>query len=224
MAITDWPAEERPREKLIQRGVDALSDAELLAIFLRTGVKGKSAVDLSRELLDEFGGLRQLLEADCQEFCQAHGLGTAKFAQLQAVLEMGRRHLQATLQRGSALESPQAVKNYLATKLRHQHREVFACLFLDNKHRVIEYEELFYGTINAASVYPREVVRKALQYNAAALILTHNHPSGIAEPSLADERITQKLIEALSAIDVRVLDHLVIGDGEAVSFAERGLL
>ena len=224
MAITDWPADERPREKLLQRGPDALSDAELLAIFLRTGVKGKSAVDLARQLLDDFGGLRPLLEADSQAFCQGHGLGTAKFAQLQAVLEMGRRHLAATLSRGDALESPQAVKDYLASRLRHQPREVFACLFLDNKHRVIEYEALFFGTINAASVYPREVVRKALEHNAAAVILSHNHPSGVAEPSLADEQITRKLTGALDAIDVRVLDHMVIGDGEAVSFAERGLL
>jgi len=224
MAITDWPADERPREKLIQRGAGALSDAELLAIFLRTGVKGKSAVDLSRELLDEFGGLRPLLEADCRAFCQAHGLGTAKFAQLQAVLEMGRRHLEATLSRSNALESPQAVRDFLTARLRHQPREVFACLFMDNKHRVIEYEELFYGTINAASVYPREVVRRALDYNAAALILTHNHPSGVAEPSRADEQITHRLIDALAAIDVRVLDHMVVGDGEIVSFAERGLL
>ena len=224
MAITDWPTDERPREKLIQRGAGALSDAELLAIFLRTGVKGKSAVDLSRELLDEFGGLRPLLEADCRAFCQAHGLGTAKFAQLQAVLEMGRRHLEATLSRSNALESPQAVRDFLTARLRHQPREVFACLFMDNKHRVIEYEELFYGTINAASVYPREVVRRALDYNAAALILTHNHPSGVAEPSRADEQITHRLIDALAAIDVRVLDQMVVGDGEIVSFAERGLL
>lgn len=224
MAITDWPADERPREKLLQRGPDALSDAELLAIFLRTGVKGKSAVDLARDLLDDFGGLRPLLEADSTEFCRGHGLGTAKFAQLQAVLEMGRRHLAATLNRGNALESPQAVKDYLTSRLRHQPREVFACLFLDNKHRVIEYEALFFGTINAASVYPREVVRKALEHNAAAVILSHNHPSGVAEPSLADEQITRKLAGALDAIDVRVLDHMVIGDGETVSFAERGLI
>lgn len=224
MAITDWPADERPREKLIQRGAEALSDAELLAIFLRTGVKGKSAVDLSRELLEEFGGLRPLLEADCRAFCQAHGLGTAKFAQLQAVLEMGRRHLEATLTRGDALESPEAVRHFLTSHLRHQPREVFACLFLDNKHRVIEFEELFYGTINSAAVYPREVVRKALEYNAAAVILSHNHPSGIAEPSRCDEQITHHLTRALEAVDVRVLDHMIVGDGEIVSFVERGLI
>lgn len=224
MAITDWPAQERPREKLLQQGPAALSDAELLAIFLRTGVSGKSAVDLARDLLTRFGGLRPLLEADQDNFCQAHGLGSAKYAQLQAVLEMARRHLQATLQRGDALESPQAVRQYLAAKLRHHTREVFACLFLDNKHRVIEFEPLFFGTINAASVYPREVVRRALDHNAAALILSHNHPSGVAEPSTADQQITQQLVKALEMIDVRVLDHMVIGDGEIVSFAERGLL
>lgn len=224
MAITDWPTQERPREKLLQQGPAALSDAELLAIFLRTGVSGKSAVDLARDLLTRFGGLRPLLEADQDNFCQAHGLGSAKYAQLQAVLEMARRHLQATLQRGDALESPQAVRQYLAAKLRHHTREVFACLFLDNKHRVIEFEPLFFGTINAASVYPREVVRRALDHNAAALILSHNHPSGVAEPSTADRQITQQLVKALEMIDVRVLDHMVIGDGEIVSFAERGLL
>lgn len=224
MAITDWPAQERPREKLLQQGPAALSDAELLAIFLRTGVSGKSAVDLARDLLTRFGGLRPLLEADQDNFCLAHGLGSAKYAQLQAVLEMARRHLQATLQRGDALESPQAVRQYLAAKLRHHTREVFACLFLDNKHRVIEFEPLFFGTINAASVYPREVVRRALDHNAAALILSHNHPSGVAEPSTADQQITQQLVKALEMIDVRVLDHMVIGDGEIVSFAERGLL
>ncbi|MCV6590227.1 MAG: DNA repair protein RadC [Marinobacterium sp.] len=224
MAITDWPAEERPREKLIQRGASALSDAELLAIFLRTGVQGKSAVDLSRDLLDRFGGLRPLLEADQHTFCQAYGLGMAKFAQLQAVLEMNRRHLEATLSRGSALESPEAVRQYLSIRLRHQPSEVFACLFMDNRHRVIEYEALFYGTINTASVYPREVVRRALHHNAAAVIFSHNHPSGIAEPSLADEQITRRLSNALDMIDVRVLDHLVVGDGEVISMAERGLL
>ncbi|MBY4678922.1 RadC family protein [Marinobacterium arenosum] len=224
MAITDWPAAERPREKLIERGPQSLSDAELLAIFLRTGTKGKSAVDLARELLGNFGGLRQLLEADQSGFCAAHGLGTAKYVQLQAVLEMGRRHLQSTLEKGAALESPDAVRHYLSARLRHQPREVFACLFLDNKHRVIAFDELFYGTINAASVYPREVVRRALSHNAAALILTHNHPSGVAEPSRADRQITDRLVTALDTVDIRVLDHMVIGDGEVVSFAERGWL
>ncbi|KEA63601.1 DNA repair protein RadC [Marinobacterium lacunae] len=224
MAISDWPAQERPREKLLARGADALSDAELLAIFLRTGVKGKSAVDLSRELLTRFGGLRQLMEASEHQFCAALGLGQAKYVQLQAVMEMSRRHLAAQLERGSALESPQAVRQYLAAQLRHEPREVFACLLLDNRHRVIRYEPLFFGTINAASVYPREVVALALRHQAAAMILAHNHPSGVAEPSQADRQITDQLVRALALVEVRVLDHLVVGDGESVSFAERGWL
>lgn len=222
MAITDWPAQERPREKLLAKGAASLSDAELLAIFLRTGVKGKSAVDLSRELLARFGGLRQLMESTQPQFCSALGLGQAKYVQLQAVMEMSRRHLAARLERGAALESPREVRDYLAAQLRHESREVFACLLLDNRHRVIRYEPLFFGTINAASVYPREVVALALEHHAAAMILAHNHPSGIAEPSQADRRITDQLIKALALVDVRVLDHLVVGDGDSVSFAERG--
>ncbi len=223
MAIKDWPADDRPREKLLRRGPGALSDAELLAIFLRTGVAGKSAVDLSRELLDDFGGLRPLLEADIAGFCAAKGLGSAKYAQLQAVLEMGRRHLDAGLRRGEALENPAHTMRYLSARLRHYPYEVFAGLFLDNRHRVIAFEELFKGTIDGASVHPREVVRQALAHNAAALIFAHNHPSGVAEPSSADVNITRKLKEALGLIDVRVLDHIVVGD-ESVSLAERGLL
>ena len=224
MAITDWPADERPREKLLARGAGALSDSELLAIFLRTGRRGLSAVDLARELLDGFGGLRPLLEADLDGFCSHAGLGPAKFTQLQAVLEMARRHLQAELERGDALNSPDQVARYLSARLRHQHREVFACLFLDNRHRVLRYEELFQGTIDAASVYPREVVQRALAHNAAAVILAHNHPSGVAEPSTADRALTQRLQDALGLVDIRVLDHFVVGDGRPVSFAERGLI
>ncbi len=224
MAITDWPASERPREKLLQQGATALSDAELLAIFLRTGVAGHSAVDLARRLLTEFGSLRALLKADQRQFCAGHGLGQASFALLQAVLEMSRRHLQERLQRGDALTSPQLTHRYLQAQLRDESREVFACLFLDNQHRVIAYEPLFYGTIDAASIYPREVVKHCLRHNAAAVILAHNHPSGVAEPSQADQRITRRLVDALQLIDVRVLDHCVVGDGDTVSFAERGLL
>jgi DNA repair protein RadC len=224
MSIADWPAAERPREKLLTLGPRALSDAELLAIFLRVGCVGKSAVDLARELLQEYGGLRQLLEASQAEFCKGLGLGSAKFAQLQAVLEMGRRHLSASMKSGDLLNSPDLVRRYLSAQLRHQPREVFAVLFLDNQNRLIIYEELFFGTIDGASVYPREVVRHALRHNAAAVILAHNHPSGVAEPSQADERITQRLVAALELIDVRVLDHMVVGDAEVVSFAERGLL
>jgi DNA repair protein RadC len=224
MPITDWPKEERPREKLLARGAEALSDAELLAIFLRTGTRGKTAVDLARELLSRFGSLRALLEANLGQFCEGEGLGEAKFVQLQATTEMARRHLLETLRRGDALESPEHTRRYLSTRLRDMPHEVFACLFLDNRHRVIAFEELFRGTINGASVHPREVVKQALAHNAAALIVAHNHPSGVAEPSDADRRITQQLSEALALVEIRVLDHLVVGDGEMVSFAERGLL
>lgn len=224
MRITDWPLAERPREKLLERGPKALSDAELLAIFLRTGTRGKTAVDVARDLLNEFGGLRKLLEADRRAFCKSKGLGTAKYVQLQAVMEMARRHLHETLQRGDALSSPGDTRRYLAIRLRDYPHEVFACLFLDNRHRVIHYEELFRGTVDGASVHPREVVKQALVHNAAAVIFAHNHPSGIAEPSRADEMITRRLKDALALIDIRVLDHIVVGDGETVSFAERGLL
>jgi DNA repair protein RadC len=222
MSIKLWPEQERPREKLLAHGSVALSDAELLAIFLRTGVRGCSAVELARRLLAEFGGLRQLLEANIDEFTQHMGLGPAKYAQLQAVLEMGRRHLAATIARESALESPQAVRDFLKAKLRHEPHEVFACLFMDTKHRVLAFEVLFYGTIDGASVYPRQVVKRALAHNAAALILTHNHPSGVSEPSQADKILTERLKEALALIDVRILDHFIVGDGEPLSMVEHG--
>jgi DNA repair protein RadC len=224
MAIKDWLAEDRPREKLLQRGSGALTDAELLAIFLRTGVQGKSAVDLARDLLADFGSLKALLDADHQRFCQAHGLGDAKYAQLQAVLEMAKRHFKEVLQRGNALTSPDITRAYLSAQLRGYSYEVFACLFLDNQHRVIQLDELFRGTIDGASVYPREVVKKALHHNAAAVIFAHNHPSGITEPSTADKHITEKLKQALALFDIRVLDHFIIGDGQPYSFAEHGLL
>lgn len=222
--ITDMPLEERPREKLLQRGATALTNVELLAIFLRTGVRGKSALDLARDLLDEFGDLRSLLGAEHDLFCQAKGLGDAKYVLLKASVEMSRRYLRECLERGDALTSPDDTRNFLMSELSGRDYEVFACLFLDNKHRVIKFDELFYGTINSASVYPREVVKRALKYNAAALILTHNHPSGIADPSDADIAITKRLVDALSLIDVRVLDHFVIGDGYCVSLTERGLM
>ncbi len=224
MAIRDWPAGERPREKLLERGAEALTDAELLAIFLRTGVAGRSAVDLARDLLDGFGGLAPLLGAERARFCAAAGLGDAKYAQLKAVLEMSRRYLAENLRRGEALSCPADTFAYLRARLASYPYEVFACLFLDNRHRVMAYEELFRGTIDGASVHPREVVRRALGHNAAAVILAHNHPSGVAEPSQSDEHITRRLREALALIDVRVVDHVVVGDGACVSFAERGLL
>lgn len=224
VAIRDWPEGERPREKLMARGSHALSDAELLAIFLRTGVSGKSAVQLARDLMTQFGSLRALLKAELGDFSTAKGLGPAKYAQLQAVLEMARRHLAESLPHRDALTDPTATRHYLAAQLRDRTYEVFACLFLDNRHRVIAFEELFRGTIDGASVYPREVVKAALKHNAAALILAHNHPSGVAEPSAADRHITRRLADALALVDIRVLDHLVIGDGPATSFAERGWL
>lgn len=224
MPITDWPKEERPREKLLARGPQALSDAELLAIFLRTGVPGKTAVDLARDLLTRFGSLRQLLDANEKQFCLGEGLGQAKYVQLQATVEMARRHMAERLERGNALENPDDTRRFISARLRDYPHEVFACLFLDNRHRVIAYEELFHGTLNGASVHPREVTKKALAHNAAALILAHNHPSGVAEPSRADNDITQRLKHALELVEVRVLDHLVVGDSEIVSFAERGLL
>ena len=222
MSMQSWPVNERPRERLLEYGANVLSDAELLAIFLRTGVQGRNAVELARDLLSAFGGLRQLLEADQSTFTSHLGLGPANYSQLQAVPEMGRRHLAASIQRESALESPQAVRDFLKAKLRHELHEVFACLFLDTKHRVLAFEVLFYGTIDGASVYPRQVVKRALANNAAALILTHNHPSGVAEPSQADKILTERLKEALALVDVRVLDHFIVGDGEPLSMVEDG--
>ncbi|WP_295540903.1 DNA repair protein RadC [uncultured Thiohalocapsa sp.] len=224
MSISDWPEQERPREKLLSRGAEALDDAELLAIFLRTGVQGRSAVDLARDLLADFGGLVGLLSASQTAFCAGNGLGTAKYAQLQATLELSRRYLRNEIAERDVLTSPEAVRNYLKSQLRVHPHEVFACLFLDNRHRVIEYRELFRGTIDGASVHPREVVREAMRWNAAAVIFAHNHPSGVAEPSQADLRITQRLQDALALVDVRVLDHIIIGEGDGTSFAERGLL
>ena len=224
MGIRDWPAADRPREKLLRKGAASLSEAELLAIFLRTGMRGKSAVDLAREMLKEFGSLRALLCADEKDLCALPGMGPAKYAQLQAALEMARRHLGESLERGKPLTDPAATRTYLTARFRDMPYEVFAVLSLDNRHRVIAFEELFRGTIDGASVHPREVVRQALRHNAAALIFAHNHPSGVAEPSDADRRLTQRLKDALALVDVRVLDHFVVGDGEVVSFAERGWL
>ncbi len=224
MSIKDWPADERPREKLLLKGSGALTDAELLAIFLRTGIAGKSAVDMARDLLDEFGSLQALLNADQSLFCQAKGLGNAKYAQLQAVLEMAKRHFEEILQRSDALTSPQVTRAYISAQLRGYSYEVFACLFLDNQNRVIILEELFRGTIDSASVYPREVAKRALHHNAAAVIFAHNHPSGINEPSQADKHITDKLKQVMQLFDIRVLDHFIVGDGMPYSFAENGLL
>jgi DNA repair protein RadC len=224
MAITDWPEDERPRERLLERGAESLTDSELLAIFLRTGVAGKSAVDLARDLLAAFGGLVGLMGADELRFCREKGLGRAKYAQLKAVMELSRRYLRTQVADQDVLTSPEATRDYLKLKLHGRPFEVFACLFLDNRHRVIRYEELFTGTIDGASVHPREVVRKVIETNAAAVIFAHNHPSGVAEPSRADELLTQTLKSALALVDVRALDHFVVAGGQVVSFAERGLL
>ncbi|HEC73784.1 MAG TPA: JAB domain-containing protein [Methylophaga aminisulfidivorans] len=222
MAIKDWPADDRPREKLLMLGANALSDAELLAIFLRTGVTGFSAVDLARKLLSEFGSLRALMEAEQAVFCQGHGLGQAKYVQLQAVLEMSRRHLESSLLQTDAFTDSQTTMTYIKQRLRAYPHEVFACLFLDNQHHFLAFDELFRGTIDSASVYPREVVKAALKYNASAVILAHNHPSGIAEPSQADIRITDRLKAALELVDIRVLDHIIVGNAEITSLAQNG--
>ncbi|ENM3796289.1 DNA repair protein RadC [Vibrio cholerae] len=222
MSLKELPTESMPREKLLQRGPQSLSDPELLAIFLRTGTHGMNVLALADLLLRDFGSLRALFCASKEQFCRHKGLGEAKFVQLQAVLEMTQRYLAETLKRGDALTSPQQTKLYLSSVLRDRQREAFYILFLDNQHRVIRDEILFEGTIDAASVYPREVVKRALHHNAAAVILAHNHPSGVAEPSQADRRITDRLRDALGLVEIRVLDHFVVGDGEVVSFAERG--
>ena len=224
MAIRDWDAAERPREKLASRGADALSDAELLAILLRTGRRGQTAVDLARALLQEAGGLRQLFAREDAELRQTPGLGPAKIAQLRAAATLTARVLAQSIERGAPLDSPGTTARFLQARMRDYRQEVFACLLLDNRHRVLSFEELFHGTVNGASVHPREVVRSALRHNAAAVIFAHNHPSGVAEPSLADRQITRRLADALALVDVRVLDHLVIGDETTVSFAEQGLL
>ena len=222
MSIRDWPAAERPRERVLALGAGSLSDAELLAIFLRTGVSGKSAVDLARHLLTQFGSLRALLEADQAAFSSHVGLGPAKYAQLQAAQEMSRRHLAERARQRTTLENPHVVREYLKSMLRHEPHEVFGCLFLNSRHQVLTFEALFRGSIDNASVHPRQVVKRALAHNAAALILCHNHPSGNAEPSQADRVLTERLQEALELIDVRVLDHFIVGDGEPLSMAEYG--
>lgn len=222
MGIMDWPEDERPREKLLRHGAARLSEAELLSVLLRTGVRGTDAVSLGRQLLARFGGLRGLLSAPVNDLVASHGLGPGKASQLLACLELARRHLAEALQRGPTLLNPADSASYLKARLRDHPFEVFAVLFLDTRHRPIACEELFHGSIDGASVHPREVVRRSLAHNAAAVILAHNHPSGVAEPSEADRLITRRLQEALGLIEVRVLDHLVIGDGPPVSLAARG--
>ena len=212
------------REKMVKAGITALSDAELLTMLLRTGSARSPAVELPSALLKGFGGLRGLLQADRRTLEQLQGMGPAKSAQLLAVLELSKRYLHQVLLRSEPLENPGATEQFLKSALRDNPNEVFACLFLDTRHRVIAYEELFHGTIDGATVYPRVVAEKALKHNAAALIVAHNHPSGISEPSLADQAITRRLKDALALLDIRLLDHFVIGEGAPVSMAARGLL
>ena len=223
MAIKDWPFAERPREKLLHQGAIYLSDAELLAIFIRNGTQDKTAIDIARQMLNDHGDLRKLLNLSIIEFCQYAGVGKVKYAQLQAALEIGRRYLKRKLEKGCVLDSPKTSREYLQLRLRDKPYEVFYAMFLDNKNQILASKELFRGTIDGASVPIREVVKEALYHNAAAMIVAHNHPSGIAEPSLADKNMTIQLKQALDMVGVKLLDHFVIGDGEAVSLAERGL-
>lgn len=224
MHIRDWPEDERPREKLLSRGAPALSDAELLAIFIGCGPRGQTAVDLGRQLLSECGGLRGLLDRPSSDLAKLRGLGPARACALVAALELGTRHLGQQLQRGEALADPDQAGAYFARKLRPLPHEVFACLFLDTRHRVLAYEELFRGTLDGSEVHPREVARRCLAHNAAAVIFGHNHPSGNPEASAADRAVTARLKQALALVEVRVLDHFIVGDGEPTSMARRGWL
>ena len=222
MAISEWRLEDRPRERLLAKGAAALTDVELVAVLLRTGLPGKSAVELARDLLKRYDGVTRMLEAGDLETVK--GLGPAKRAQFAAAIELARRSLQEKLKESPALTSPAAVRDYLRLALGRREEEVFVCIWLDAQHKVIEIEEAFSGTLTQTSVYPREIVKKALARNAAAVIFAHNHPSGVAQPSQADELLTRTLKEALALVEVKVLDHFVVAGNQAISFAERGLL
>src|ERR1700752_2327284 len=222
MAISDWPLAERPRERLLSEGAKVLSHAELLAVLLRTGLPGKSAVDLARDLLKRYKGIAAMLEAGDLE--TVSGLGPAKRAQFAAAIELSRRALQEELEKRNALTSPGAVRDYLRLALSRREEEAFVCIWLDAQHKVIEIEEAFSGTLTQTSVYPREIVKAALARNAAAVIFAHNHPSGVAQPSQADELLTRNLKEALALVEVKVLDHFIVAGRQTLSFAERGLL
>jgi len=224
MSMHEWLPCERPREKLMAQGAQSLSNAELLALFFGTGSRGGTAVDLAHRLLARFGSLRELLCAGREQALTGHGLGPARYCMLQAALELARRHYREALQAGPALDCPDSARGFLLAQLRDRPYEVFCCLHLDTRHRLIAFEEMFRGTIDGASVHPREVVRQSLARNSSAVIFAHNHPSGVAEPSQADELITQRLRDALALVDVRVLDHLIVGADRCMSFAERGLL
>ena len=221
MAISSWPVAERPRERLLERGAGYLTDAELVAVLLRTGVRGKNAVELARELLETFGGITGMLAA---KLTAVKGLGPAKRAQLAAALELARRAIGEELKAGALLTSPAAVRDYLRLAIGARQQEVFVCIWLDAQHRVIRFDEPFRGTLTQTSVYPREIVKAALEVNAAAVIFAHNHPSGAAQPSQADELLTRSLKEALALVDIKVLDHFIVAGNQAISFAERGLV
>jgi DNA repair protein RadC len=224
MSINNWPKQEQPREKLLSLGAHALSEAELLAIFLRTGFPGQSAVDLARSLLTKFGNLNTLFSATLDDFTQTPGLGKAKYTQLQAVLELNRRFLQETLTQGNLLNSSVKTRNFLISKLGQRQREVFACLFLNHHYQLIKYQELFFGSLNQADIYPREIAKAALGYNASAIIIAHNHPTGSTQASEADINITKQLKHILSLLDIQLLDHFIIGINQINSLAEKGVL
>jgi DNA repair protein RadC len=224
MPITDWPHEDRPREKLLHKGEQSLTDAELIAICLTSGTHGKSALDIAKELLSEFDGLKKLLRAPANSLIQKPGMGHAKYAVLRAAVELGRRYLNEQLSPGSMLNSSRITQQFIAQYLREYTNEVFACLFMDNHFRLIKFEELFFGTINEANVYPREIVRRGLAHNAAKIILAHNHPSGNPKPSTADKEVTTLIKQALLLVDIDVVDHIIIGNPENFSFAEAGLM
>ena len=224
MSIRNWPETERPRERLIKYGASHLSNAELLAIFLRTGIEGKTALDLARDLLSEFGDIGRIIEADFESFAKIKGLGIAKYCQLKATLEIMKRHFQCKVEESASFTNPELVETYLLSQFPQTENEVFACILLDNKHRLIEFEVLFKGTINKTQVYPRVVAQICLKKNAAAIIFAHNHPSGDLTPSDSDQQITEKLKESLKLIDVRVLDHFIIGKNQTLSMAQQGFM
>jgi len=224
MPITDWPTEDRPQDKLLIKGEEALTDAELIAIFLKTGIPGKTALDVAKELLIEYGGLKPLLRAPLNQLLRKKGLGRAKCAALKAAIQLGRRYMNAHLSVGEALDNSQLTQTYLAGRLREHSNEVFACLFMDTHFHLISFEELFHGTINEANIYPREIVKRGLAHNAAKVILAHNHPSGCSKPSEADKEVTYCIKQALSYVDIEVVDHIIIGDRNHFSFAEAGLI
>lgn len=224
MPITDWPREDRPREKLLSKGGRALTDAELIAIFLKTGTRGKTALDIAKELLVEYGDLKKLLRAPPQLLMQKQGMGHAKYATLRAAIELGRRYLEENIAAGEVLNNSRATQKFLADRLRDYANEVFACLFMDNHFRLIHFEELFHGTINEANIYPREIVRRGIAHNAAKIILAHNHPSGHSIPSAADREVTQLIKQALALVDIEIVDHIIIGKPDNFSFAEAGLI